>query len=132
MSTGDNIIREHLLSGDVTARVFDVTRHYFGGYYHVILLVRADIPLKVVWFDSDETYSDAVRQFGASVRFERTLEKMAVLDAELGGVRQELLENFAANVLPYIIGPDFPRRFALGEYAKSLRSGAATRRFRDA
>lgn len=132
MPTNDSIIREHLLADDVTARVYDVTRHYFGGYYHVCLLIQADIPLKSDWFDGEEIYSDAVRLLGDSVRLERKLEKMAVPDGEMEEVRQALLESFAANVLPYMTGPDFPRRFALSEYAKSVKNGAKTRRFRNA
>ena len=132
MPNSNKLICEHLLADDVTAKVYDVTSHYFGGYFHVCLLVQADIALNRAWFETEVAFANAVRKLGASVRFERKLEKMAVPDAELAEVRQALLDNFSANVLPYLSGPDFPRRFVLTEYNRAVRKQAPARSFRDA
>ncbi|HEX9078524.1 MAG TPA: hypothetical protein VF795_02975 [Desulfuromonadaceae bacterium] len=123
MHEGD-IIREYELAGGVAALVRDASRHYFGGYYHVRLLVTADVPLRDAWFGSGAEYEDALGRLGGTARFSRTLEKMAVPLAEVDAVRSSLLDSFEANLRAYLSNPDFPRRFVLSEYAKSRKAVA--------
>lgn len=125
MSGSEPIIREYPLGGGITARVSDDTRHYFGGYYQVRILVSADVPLAPAWFATTGDYEDALRRLGERVRFTRTLEKMAVPEVEVAEVRQSLMESFDTNMLPYLSRPDFAERFVRSEYARSLKSSAA-------
>lgn len=104
------------LAGGLRATVSDATRHYYGGYFHVSLRVRADIPLLAAWFASPSLYEDACARLGSSIRFYRTLEKMAVPGDEVDRVRQNLLQSFESNLIPYLVRPDFPSRFAVSEY----------------
>jgi hypothetical protein len=124
MHDGD-IVREWELAHGVVARIQDISRHYFGGYYHVRLQVTADVPVREAWFASSAEYEDALGRLGSSVRFSRTLEKMAVPVAELDAVRKALLDACEANLFAYLSRPDFPGRFAAGEYAKACRSRSA-------
>lgn len=130
MKTTENVIREHILSDDLRVVVCDATSHYYGGYYHVCLLIQADVELDSAWFDSTATCADARRRLGGLVRFARKLEKMAVPESDLEEVRQSLLESYEKNVLPYVTHGDFPRRFVLSEYTKALQSPASIRKFR--
>ncbi|BCS54006.1 hypothetical protein [Geobacter sp. SVR] len=120
--TPETVIRTMKLSDGVTAAILDATCHYFGGYYHVRLRVEAEVPLSASWFDSTSDYRDALERLGASVRFERSLEKMAVPENEIEDVRQALLQSFEVNVQPYLSRPDFARRFVLSEHAKAGKS----------
>ncbi|MBI2353904.1 MAG: hypothetical protein HYV06_02545 [Deltaproteobacteria bacterium] len=117
----EEIIMECGLADGVTAVVRDASRHYFGGYYHVRLLVTADVALSAAWFGGAAEYEDAVGRLGSSVRFSRTLEKMAVPRAEVDAVRSTLLDSFETNLRTYLFRPDFPRRFALSEYGKARK-----------
>ncbi len=125
--TAENTLREYHLAGGVTALVRDASRHYFGGYYHVRLRVTAEVPLGADWFDSALEYEDALACLGRSVRFSRTLEKMAVPQADIEAVQKALLDSFEANLLTYLSRPDFPRSFVRGEYAKARKPAARGR-----
>jgi len=116
------IVRECNLADGVTAVIRDNSRHYFGGYYHVRLQISVDVPLNATWFESAPEYEDAVRILGLTACFSRTLEKMAVPQGEVDAVRQDLLNSFEANLLPYLSRPDFPCRFVLSEYEKARKS----------
>jgi len=118
----DNLVGNHTLADGVSAEVRDTTSHYFGGYYHVRLDVQAEIRLQSCWFEDRLTFEQACKCLGDSVCFKRTLEKMAVPEAEIEDVRLKLMDTFEKNMLVYLLRPDFPRRFAHGEYVKALGS----------
>jgi len=120
--TSEKIIREFDLADGVKVLIRDATRHYYGGYYQVRLQVMADVPLSVAWFGDVPEYEDAIRRLGRSVRFSRTLEKMAVPLAEIETVRSSLLESFETTLLTYLSRPDFPCRFVLSEFGKARKS----------
>jgi hypothetical protein len=118
----ENIIKTCALGGGLLATVSDLTRHYFGGYYHVRIQVSADVPVTAHAFAEEPEYRDAVSCLGASVCFSRTLEKMAVPDSEIDAVRQQLLTSFDTTMLPYLMRNDFADSFVRSEYRKALKS----------
>jgi hypothetical protein len=118
----ENIIKTCRLGGGLQATVSDLTIHYFGGYYLVRILVRADVPVTAAAFDGTPDYQDAVKRLGTSVSFSRTLEKMAVPDSEMNSVRQQLLSSFDTTMLPYLMRDDFADSFVRSEYRKALKS----------
>lgn len=118
----DDVIKICPLGGGVSATVKDCTRHYFGGYYHVRILVSADVPVSAGSFVALTDYEDAVIRLGQTVTFSRKLEKMAVPEEEIETVRQQLLAAFDANVLPYLLRETFVPGFVRSEYLKKLKS----------
>ncbi|MDD2366240.1 MAG: hypothetical protein PHN84_08760 [Desulfuromonadaceae bacterium] len=98
--------------------VTDHTSHYFGGYFHVKLMVACDIAVERRYFETDNEYNDAVIRLGTTVRFERMLQKMAVLETDVDAVRKKLLEEFDETAKHYISVPDFAPRFVFKEYLK--------------
>lgn len=110
------------LGGGVTATVKDLTRHYFGGYYHVRILVSADVPVSASLFDLVSDFEDASLRLGGMVTFSRILEKMAVPEGEIEVVRQHLMDAFDTNVLPYLQRDDFASGFVRSEHRKKLKS----------
>ena len=129
MPDAENIIRTCTLGGGVRAVISDHTSHYFGGYYHVRILVSADVPVSVGAFADASEYQDAVQRLGTFVSFCRNLEKMAVPDSEIDMVRQQLLAAFDTNVLPYLLRDDFAGSFVQAEYRKARKSRIAVRRY---
>lgn len=118
----DELIKVCVIGGSVNATVSDQTRHYFGGYYHVRILVSAEVPVTADLFDVAADFEDAAVRLGQTVTFSRTLEKMAVPENEIDTVRQQLLDAFDANVLPYLLRDDFMPGFVRGEYRKKLKA----------
>lgn len=112
------ILETITLNTDLSVTLLDQTRHYFGGYYHVKVLAYCDIPLEPGYFDTDAERDDAVVKMGTSVRFERTLEKMAVPESAIKSVRSQLTQSFHETTIAYLSAPDFAPRFVLSEYRK--------------
>ena len=129
MPNREKIIKTCPLGGGIQATVTDSTRHYFGGYYHVRILVSADVPLSAGAFADAAEYRDAVERLGGSVSFSRILEKMAVPEEELEIVRQHLLAAFDANLLPYLERADFADSYVRSEYRRSLKTRTVSRRY---
>lgn len=125
MSLPENVITTCTLGGGVQATISDLTSHYFGGYFHVRIQVRADVPVSSDAFASAADNTDAVRRMGPAVCFSRILEKMAVPEGEIEAVRQHLLTSFDTTMLPYLQRDDFSDNFIRSEYRKALKSRVA-------
>ena len=65
----EQVIREYDLGSGITVRLCDVTRHYFGGYYHVRIEVSADVPLSTSPFADADEYRAARRLWGSGFVF---------------------------------------------------------------
>jgi hypothetical protein len=105
----------------------DQTRHYFGGYFHVKVLVWCNIPLQQGYFENNAEYSCAVAKMGTFVRFERILEKMAVQESEIESVRSQLLQAFHETAKVYLSNADFALRFVRSEYQKYVKKTSQIR-----
>jgi hypothetical protein len=80
--------------GGVRVEVCDESTPYaYSNLFHVKLQVVARFP-------------------GEEEAYERLLERMGVYDVDRKRVREEMLRNFEANALPYLLRRDFPRRIA--------------------
>jgi hypothetical protein len=121
----EKIIKTCTLGGGITATVSDLTSHYFGGYYHVRIRIRAEVPVAEAAFSDQPEYRDALRRLGSCAGFSRTLEKMAVAEGEIELVRQQLLASFDMNMLPYLQRDNFCNSFVQSEYRKILKSRPA-------
>lgn len=117
----NNLEKTYKLDNGLTATVHDETSHYFGGYFHVRIMMRVMVPLRAVLFDVSAEFEDALQRIGKSVSFERTLEKMAVPEQDLDSVRVQLLQSCETNLLPYLNRSDFEARFVRSQYQKSLK-----------
>ena len=121
------IIDTITLDSTLTVTLLDQTRHYFGGYFHVKVLVYCDIPLERSYFDEGAEFEQAVKIMGPSARFQRILEKMAVPEADLASVRDSLISAFHDTTLEYLSDPAFPRRFVRSVFRKCVKKPTVTR-----
>ena len=121
------IIDTITLDSSLCITLLDQTRHYFGGYFHVKVLAYCDIPLKQSYFENNADFSDAVGKMGASVRFERVLEKMAVPESGIESVRSQLTQDFHETTRVYLSVSDFVPRFVRSEYQKRVKVSSQIR-----
>lgn len=119
--TEENLLRSITLPNGLQLRIMDISHHYFGGYWQVALEASCSIKLSKQQFDSDDNYLEASRLLGDQALFSRKIEQMAVHQDQLDQVKAELLARFEENMLPYLGGADFPKRFVQGEYTKLLK-----------
>lgn len=115
------ILETIVLDSSLSITLLDQTRHYFGGYYHVKILVFCDVPVMRSYFEDVTVYNDVVALLGESVRFERTLEKMAVPESGIESVRCQLAQDFRETSRSYLSVPDFAARFVMSEYQKRVQ-----------
>lgn len=107
----EHIITEiKLYSGNILT-VYDLTKVYFGDYYHVRLEIKGEIT-------SPNSEKTAV--------YHRMLEKMAVPSAIVDSALQSLLSEFVSNSLLYLNSPDFAEKFIA---AHSSRKASAMQRY---
>ena len=109
------------LPNGLTVDLLDCTRHYYGGYWHVVLEVRCMVPVSAGQFEDAAAGGDARRILGEQQSFVRRLEKMAVRQDLLEQARQELLERFERNLLPFLSSEQFPPRFIASELEQQRR-----------
>lgn len=121
------IIETITLESGLCITLLDQTRHYFGGYFHVKVLACCDIPLVPAYFENDAEYNAALEKMGTSVRFERTLEKMAVPESSIESVRSQLIQDFHETATAYLSVPDFAPRFVQSEYQKCVKKSSQNR-----
>ena len=122
------IIETILLDGAHTVTLVDQTQHYFGGYFHVKVLVWCEMPVLKSYFETAAEWEAVVAKVGASVRFERILEKMAVPESDVAAVRSQLMETFRETSVRYLTVPGFAPRFVQSEYRKRMKKPVHGRR----
>lgn len=103
------------LPNGLTVKLLDCTRHYYGGYWHVVIEISCMVPVSAAFFNDPEDFEAAERILGKQLPFVRRLEKMAVQQNLLDQVRQELLERFESNLRPFLSHEKFPSRFINSE-----------------
>lgn len=113
------------LDNGLITTINDETIHYFGGYFHVRMAVRVIVHLSESMFTSHDAHKDAHQHFGSTIRFERLLEKMAVPTQELQTVKQQLIQSFEINLLPYLNRSDFGTSFVNSQYKLILKKRAS-------
>lgn len=80
--------------GGVRVEIHDESRPYgYANLYHARLRVVARFP-------------------EAAEAYERVLERLGVIDAQLPAARRDLIENFKASALPYLFHAGFSRRLS--------------------
>lgn len=96
------------LDNSMTVAIEDLTRNYFGDYYHVKLVITVSIPLAAVSGLAADEIAAAERIVGDTAVYAKNLERMAVCSADLSGIKDELLADFARHSLPYLQVAGFP------------------------
>ena len=115
------IIDTMALEGEHTLQFLDQSRHYFGGYFHVKVLVYCDVPVRMEYFATVAEGDAVVAAVGETVRFERVLEKMAVPQSDMETVRDQLIQTFRTTTGLYLSVADFASRFVMSEYQRRLK-----------
>jgi hypothetical protein len=119
------VLYSSLLTNGLNVTVSDVSKHYYGGYWQVILEIQSLVSVEQGKFSDVATASAARALLGEVVPFVRRLEQMAVRVDQLDDVRKALLDRFALNMLPFLEHEHFAARFIQTEYLE--RSKKRTR-----
>lgn len=109
------------LANGLRVELLDLSRHYYGGYWQVVIEAGCLVPLSIDLFVDAGEFADARRMLGAEVPFVRRLEKMAVRQDMVEKALKELRERFEKHLLPFLAGEKFPAAFIRSELEKQRR-----------
>lgn len=101
--------------------LFDVSRHYFGGYWRLSIEARCLVPLSTAGIEDPVRLEELRRQLGDPVSFVRSVEQMAVPPEQVATTRAVLQERLLAQLVPLLEHPDFAARFLAREYQQRTR-----------
>ncbi len=108
-------------SSGLQLELCDVSRHYFGGYWHLRMEARCLVPLSAAGVDDPAQLEEMRRQLGDPVPFVRRLEQMAVPPERLESSRAGLKQRLLGQMLPLLEHPHFAARFLAKEYRQRVK-----------
>jgi hypothetical protein len=114
-----NLVKQISLENGLSVCFYDHTQRYFGDYYRVKLEIVCEVPLLPNYFTDRQAHTEAIALLGLAATYRRRAERMGVFGKDLEGSLTGLVDGFAANALPYLASPDFPRQLVAGEIAKT-------------
>jgi len=107
------LIHTQTLSNGLKISIHDLTRVYFGDYYHVRVKVVCSLDNDAV--DWQQYFPECLDL--RSISYSRIIEKMGVPSDEIESVTKSLLSEFDRNSLPYIASADFPKKLITNEHS---------------
>jgi len=117
------LIREINLPNNFHVRFYDMTSHYYGGFYHVAVMVEITFPLSPDFCTEDISYNETLSVLGKEVIYQQKLERMGVRNDLVETVKNELIVGFNSNLKGYFSDPAFPCR-VVSYQLKKLRNGS--------
>lgn len=104
-------------------RFLDRTTHYYGGFFHVKVEVRCELPIRPEYFASAEQHDEAVAALGQTVMYTKLLERMGVAEPDIPAVSEQLMEQFIESSHAYLSSPTFPIGVVRTEMEKTKNKG---------
>lgn len=115
----NDLLREIRLPNDLVVRFFDKTSHYYGGFFHVSILVKIEFVLSPELSPDGLDYEEAKSILGETVCHQQILERMGVRSDEADSVKKLLIEHFVETLSNYLADPAFPSRIVSAEMLKA-------------
>lgn len=117
-------IKPLCLKNNLLIHFHDRSKKIAGDRWHVSLVARIEIPIQ----ESDFTHisqekidiTDIKRQLGDQVVFEQKREKVFVGENEKDSLIKKMIDTFRLDMVPYLSRMDFPGKYVVREYRKSL------------
>ena len=119
--TESPVLAMHELSNGLHLELFDRSRHYFGGYWHLCLEACCQVPLAAAGIEDPARFEELRRQLGDPIPFVRRVEQMAVPPERVDAIRSDLQQRLLAQMVPLLEHPDFAARFVTKEYQQRTR-----------
>lgn len=115
------LLTERDLSNGLRFALFDVSRHYFGGYWRLSLEARCLVPLSAAGIADEAQLEEIRRHLGDPVPFVRSIEQMAVPSGDVESRRTALQERLTAQMQALLSHPRFAERFIATEYRQRIK-----------
>ena len=106
-------IEEILLPNGLKLNIFDLSREIAAPTVKVEIAFKIDISLKESFFPNEADYQQVKNIFGEKLTYEHTLERAYIKKEKGAEIREELINTFKNNSLPYVGVKNFAGKFAL-------------------
>ena len=113
-----SLINDIPLANGLVARLADLTHHYYGGFYRVVLEISCEVTPAAAHFSCHEEFSDAKKILGSTVTYRRRIEQMGVPADQVENVRNKLAKAFTDHSLSYLAGDQFEKKMVAYELIK--------------
>jgi hypothetical protein len=117
-----DLLREIKLENGLVVTFFDMTSHYYGGFFHVAIMADIELQLSPEVCPAGQSYEELTLSLGNKVRHQKKLERMGVENEEVGLVRNSLIDKFMETLSTYLYDPAFPARLVSAEAAKLIKN----------
>ncbi|MGV8058228.1 MAG: hypothetical protein AB2L12_09435 [Smithellaceae bacterium] len=107
------LIEEITLPNGLKLNIFDLSREIAAPTVKVEIAFKIDIGLDKAFFLSQVDYQQVKNIFGDKLVYEYTLERAYIKKEKGDAVREELINTFKNNLLPYLGVKNFAEKFAL-------------------
>ncbi len=107
------LIEEIILPNGLKLNIFDLSREIAAPTVKVEIALKIDIALNESFFSTEVDYLQVKNIFGDKLIYEYTLERAYIKKEKGDIVREELINTFKNNSLPYLGTDNFAKKFAL-------------------
>jgi hypothetical protein len=126
------LIRSTQLDNGLVIAFYDGSNRYFGDYHRICIVVECRLAIEAALFaaasDPVAEVQKARAILGEQLLTTRTLERMGVAGEDLPRIREELIDSYLHNALPYLGQPDFPGRLLRKELVRRSPALSLVRR----
>ncbi|GAM11558.1 hypothetical protein OR1_03874 [Geobacter sp. OR-1] len=112
------ILREIRLDNTVLVRFIDQTTHYYGGFFHVSVLVVCEVGVIPEHCSAGLNYEETVMLLGPTALFKKRLDRMGVPQEEIESMKTQLIDQFWEFSRGYLSDSTFPCRLISAEAIK--------------
>ena len=106
-------IEEIVLPNGLKLNIFDLSWEIAAPTVKVEIAFKIDISLKESFFPNEADYQQVKNIFGEKLTYEHTLERAYIKKEKGEEIREELINTFKNNSLPYVGVKNFAEKFAL-------------------
>jgi len=106
-------IEEIVLPNGLKLNIFDLSREIAAPTVKVEIAFKINICLKESFFVNSADYQQVKKYFGDKLTYEYTLERAYIKKEKGAEIREELINTYKNNSLPYVGVDNFAGKFAL-------------------
>ncbi len=126
-------LKSYPLTNGLLVEILDDTRRYYADFHNVKITIRVKVPVREEWlapFRDGPHYAATVKRLLPGVTYVRKIVKAGIEGKRLAAVKEQVVDSFEKNALPYFERDDFPERYALERFraVEEKYSSAARRR----
>ncbi len=121
----ERLVKTLNLKNGLYLELLDCSRKIAGDRWQIVLKIRIDMPVKMLFSDENNpvgvNVDEIISSMGENVRFEQKRERNFIDSNQKDDILNNLIESFLFNSIDHVSNPDFPKRYILRQYKEQLK-----------